>query len=399
MKKTNTKRFLSACALGVGLLAASFATPNRVAAQECPFANDEVILYHSPSTLYEAGPIPEVWRADEGRDALDALLKEIERKIDAEARDEDDFQRKLDYLEKKFKEGLGVEMSVRTVLKAYFEHIDSVVLAFDLQNDVDWSSPRQAKRAAREGFSLTYVVDFNPNEIDLARLFEKGDDLFVVKDEDGQYIAKIGDDDDDDETVYVGTTKIKGLDKYAAVFAATKRAVETKLSRFQETNEFVAKRLDEEKVYSEQIIKAEIFDAIAKELDKRDDEDAKNLKNALAKVKSAQSKAFAKDGELVLTFEAETPDEETANSLRDLAVGGIAILNLQTKDKNLKPEEEIGVKLLKDVKFSTDDATVRAELKIGFDDLKTLTKLGVWDKMDSRKVNRQIDEAIDEIAD
>jgi hypothetical protein len=176
------------------------------------------------------------------------------------------------------------------------------------------------------------------------------------------------------ETVYLGCAKIKDLDKYAVVLADSQATLETKLTRFQASNAFVVKRLNDESVYAETILKTALFERAAVELAKADDEKAQAIKGFVEKVKSLRVKKSDVDGTFVATVELEAVDAKAAKEFNDLAVGGVALLNLATAKKELKPEEEFALELVRSVEFKVDEETgvATATLKISADKIMAI---------------------------
>ncbi|MBQ1277929.1 MAG: hypothetical protein IIY07_04730, partial [Thermoguttaceae bacterium] len=66
--------------------------------------------------------------------------------------------------------------------------------------------------------------------------------------------------------------------------ADSQATLETKLTRFQASNDFVVKRLNDESVYSEAILKTALFERAVVELAKADDEKAQTIKGFVEKV-------------------------------------------------------------------------------------------------------------------
>lgn len=344
-------------------LAASVASFGAVKAQDCPFADDSAIFYYSPSTIANDGSIAAIWRTEEfGKlfgEATDKIDAELGEKL-AEAKDAADFPReKFDYLNDLLSRELGASPNASNLIQAYFKYVDGVALAFVAPTEGE-NKPQAA--------SLTWILGFNPAGLDLAKLC--GDDLEVVKNEGGVYMAKLTlKKDGESETVYLGCAKIKDLDKYAVVLADSQKTLETKLTRFQATNDFVVKRLNDESVYSEAILKTALFERAVVELAKADDERAQTIKGFVEKVKSLRVKKSDVDGTFVATVELEAVDAKAAKEFNDLAVGGVALLNLATAKKELKPEEEFALELVRSIEFKVDEenGAATATLKISAD--------------------------------
>ena len=367
--KTFAKNFWRSLSVASIALAASVASLGAVKAQDCPFADDSAIFYYSPSTIGNAGAIAAIWKTTE----FDRLFGEATRKIDAElaeklaeVKNEDDFPReKFDYLNDVLTRELGETPNAANLTKAYFKYVDGVAFAF--------VAPLEGEQKPQAA-SLTWILGFNPAGLDLAKLC--GDDLEVVKNEDGVYMAKLTlKKDGASETVYLGGVKIKDLDKYAVVLADSQATLETKLTRFQASNAFVVKRLNDESVYAEAILKTTLFERAAVELAKDEkNERAQAIKGFVEKVKSLRVKKSDVDGTFVATVELEAVDAKAAKEFKDLAVGGVALLSLATAKKELKPEEKFALELLSSVEFNVEEdaAVATATLKISADKIMAI---------------------------
>ncbi|MBP3531393.1 MAG: hypothetical protein J6K25_09485 [Thermoguttaceae bacterium] len=365
--KTFAKKFWRSLSLGAIALAASVASLGAVKAQECPFADDSAIFYYSPSTIANAGSLAAIWQTEEFGVLFDKAAKKIDEELAekmAEASDEADFPKeKLDYLKDALTKALGEEPNVSNLIQAYFKHVDGVALAFVAPKDGE-TKPQAA--------SLTWILNFNPAGLDLAKLC--GDDLEVLKNEDGVYAAKLTVKNDD---VYLGGVKIKDLDKYAVILADSQATLETKLTRFQASNAFVVKRLNDESVYSELLLKTSLFERAATELAKNEkDERAQAVKGFVEKVKSLRVKKLDVDGKFAFAVELEAVDAKSAKEFNDLAVGGVALLSLTSAKKELKAEEEFALELLKSIEFKCEENSnsASATLKIDRDKVKTIAK-------------------------
>ncbi|MBR4833159.1 MAG: hypothetical protein IKU86_02345 [Thermoguttaceae bacterium] len=379
--KMFAKNFWRSLSVGVVALAA-VASFGAVKAQDCPFADDGAIFYYSPSTIGNAGSIAAIWKTTE----FDRLFGEATKKIDAElaeklaeVKDEDDFPReKFEYLNDLLTKELGEKPTAASMTKAYFKYVDGVAFACD--------APSENVSKPWRNLSLTWIVGFNPAGLDLAKLC--GDDLDVVKDEDGVYMAKLTvKKDGNSETVYLGGVKIKDLDKYAVVLAGSQATLETKLTRFQASNDFVVKRLNDESVYSEIILKTSLFERVAVELAKDEkNEGAQAFKGGVEKIKSLRVKTLDVDGTFALALELEAVDAKAAKEFNDLAVGGVALLSLTSAKKELKPEEKFALELLKSAEFKCEKNSNAATATLKIDADKIMAIAG-W-------IGEKIDEAI-----
>ena len=367
----------------VTTLAAISTMTGKASAQECPFAQDDVIFYHSPSTIMESDTIRSVFSTDEAQQALDLVckkarkeFKKAEEEFKKELESKPENGEKLNYLKNQLQEALGEDVTVRSVLKAYFQHVDGVVLAVNVPEDT---------KMLPEGFSLTYIIDFDPGQIfDIRKVVDEGEELFIEKNEAGTFLCRlVKKENDEEKTIYVGVTKIKDMEEYVVIFGVARENVETKLARFQATNEFVTKRLGDAKPYFEDIFKATLFEKARHMLGNNNDPQYKDIVNFVAKAKSLRVKAVEAENGMTVTTELETCDADTAKMFHDLAVGGVAALSLKAEKTELTEEQKSGLQLLKKIAFaySTDDAFVTASLDLDKECVKCLAKKFVWDKI------------------
>ena len=369
--KTFAKKISRCVAVALVALAASVASFGAVKAQECPFADDSAILYYSPSTIGNVGAIASIWQTEEFGSCFDKATKKIDAELGkklAEAADDPNFPKeKFDYLKDALTKALGEAPNAANLVKAYFKYVDGVALAF--------VAPAEGEKKPQAA-SLTWILGFNPAGLDLAKLC--GDDLEVLKNDGGVYMAKLTvKADGNSEDLYLGGVKIKDLDKYAVVLADSQATLETKLTRFQASNDFVVKRLNDESVYSEIILKASLFERVSAELAKDDcDEKAQVIKSIIDKIKTIRVKKADVDGALVATVELEAVDAKSAKEFNDMAAGGVAFLGLVAAKKELKPEEKFALELLKSVEFKCDENSnvATATLKISAETLQTIAK-------------------------
>ncbi len=363
----STKKLGRLIGWGAVALASVGAICGAAKAQDCPFADDGVVFYYSPSTI--AGAVASRGQNEKWERFFDETTKKIDAELGkklGEAAKKDDFPReKFDYLKNALTQALGEEPNAANLAKAYFKHVDGVAFA---------CVPPAENASKPSELSLTWILDFDPSGLDLAKLC--GDDLEVVKNEGGVYMAKLTvAKDGKSETVYLGGVKIKDLTKYAVVLADSQTTLETKLTRFQASNDFVVKRLNDESVYAEAIFKSRLFERAALELAKKeDDQKAQTVKSFVEKVKSLRVKKLGADGAFVATVELEAVDAKTAKEWNDLAVGGVAFLSLATAKKELKPEEKFALELLKSVEFKCEEGSnfATATLKIDAERMQTV---------------------------
>ena len=161
------------------------------------------------------------------------------------------------------------------------------------------------------------------------------------------------------------------------MLADSQATLETKLTRFQASNAFVVKRLNDESVYSELLLKTSLFKRAATELAKNEkDERAQAVKSFVEKINSLRVKKLDVDGTFALSVELEAVDAKAAKEFNDLAVGGVALLSLTSAKKELKAEEKFALELLKSVEFKCEENSnaASATLKIDRDKVKTIAK-------------------------
>ena len=177
--------------------------------------------------------------------------------------------------------------------------------------------------------------------------------------------------------VFFGGAKIKDVDKYAIVASASLEKVEKKISRFQQSNEFVVKNLADG-VLAKRILKRAAFEQIVKAIDesKNDDARVRAARDVLCKIQSFTQIATNDDSAVVYNFVVETSDGETAQTLNDLAAGGLAAVKLAGKNKaDKKAEEELGLELLNKIAITHDGTTVKAQVPVDFEWIKKVTTL------------------------
>ena len=381
MEKYNMVRSIftrGAWALGAAVVCVVLGAMNFAAAQECPFADDEIIIYNSPSSVAQSGAAAIVWDCDEGRAALQAIFAKIEQETAEKLAASSDSEReKAEYLKGKFEEVVGEAPTAENVLSAYFKHVNGFVLSFDVPDD----AKNQSKKELAKGAALTYILDFNPKAADFYKSLEKYTKVTVEKDADLVFIAKFVINDADE--LFLGVTQVKDMDKYVVVLATTREMVDKKLERFRASNEFVAKRFGDDKVLGELILKSDLHVKHQDELKKlaKDDPRAVAFLNAVKKIKTARVKAVGVEDSIVYTLEIEATNAEAAQQYRDMGAAAVAMVGLGAPDE-MKPVEEFVVGLLKSVEFSVrDDVFTTATLKLNGDHIRAIAEALIWGKI------------------
>lgn len=370
--------FKSCLALACVTSVLSLLNNNNANAQDCPFADDDVVVCSSPSTMAKIGAFQDIWSMTE----VQKIAKYVAGKVDESVANEKDEEKKAAqaYISSVLSDGSGKKSFAEAAFNCYFKYVDNIVLAVDVPEN-----PQEPKDVL-SGITLTYVLGANPAYFDGAKLLKEGNDFEVIKNENATIVGKIFVKDNGElkATVYFGITQVKDVDKYVLVLGGSQASVEKKTSRFQNNNEFVVSRWSDEKVYFEYIVKTCVFEAVAKGLaTKKDDPNAVAAADFLKKVKSFSSKASGSDKGIVLTSTTEVVDSETAQNLCDLANGGLAVLRMKVKNaENLPKEAAIGVELLKNVEVvcNEDKTATISSLKVGVAEMKEITKI-VCDKI------------------
>lgn len=341
--------------LTCGVIALSMSVASSLAQDgaTCPFQDDEAIIYASPSTFAQLPSLQSVWGTNEAQEALNAAFEKIDKAAD-EAIEKDDSQKdRFNYLSSFLRDAANEKSFSAATLKCYFTYVDGVVLALDVPDEI--KSPEELAN----GLSLTYILNANPSGLDLKKLFKEGDEFEIVKQNDKELVGKlyVKDKGELKATVYFGGTKVKDLDKYVVVFAS-REGVEKKLARFQDTNAFIAKRLDGS-LYLDYIFKSALFEKAAKELEKKDDSNAKTAAGWIKKVKSFGIQAKGTEDGVCFTTTLEAVDSSSAQDFADIANGGLAVARMKVKEKTDLPKEaEVGVEILKQIVVSHEADSV-----------------------------------------
>jgi|BioPla2DNA2_1021312.scaffolds.fasta_scaffold04550_8 hypothetical protein len=382
MKLTFVKKIRTLLVLGMVVLGLSAGSLYAQDANLCPFSDDEVVLYSSPSTLAKLPAIQKVWGCDEAQSALTAVFEKTDRAF-AEAVENDESQKeRCDYFASFIRDAAQKESFSESAFVCYFTYVDGVVLALDI--------PEEVKEPVdiANGLSLTYILNENPSPLDVKKLFKEGEELEIVKQNDKELVGKllVKESGELKATIYFGGTKIKDMDKYVVVFAS-KEGVEKKLARFQETNAFVAERLDGT-LFVDYTVSAGLFEKVAAEIEKQGDDDP-NTKTACDLLKKTKSYTFQAKGiedGVCLSSKLETADSETAQTLTDLANGGLAFIKLKAKNTTDLPKEALlGLEFIEQIEITYEEnaTEIMASLPVNIELMTKVAKLA-WTAMTER---------------
>jgi hypothetical protein len=363
--------FAALCLLSFGIFA------NIADAQEtkCPFADDSVILYSSPTTLAKAGcAMNDAVGFQEELALVNQFLDKADSEV-AKAYEKDDFPKKqYDYLSEVLRKASGQDSFVRSILVSYFKYVDCVVVAAELPESID-----DIKSKGVEGLSLTLVFNANPGDLD-PRKYLESEDLEILKEDDSTLIGKIRirDGAEIKATIYFGGTILKDVDKYVIV-VGSKANVEKKIERFQKTSEFVTKRLDVEGLVQENIIKEAVFAKAAGFISEKDpltDPRAKIAVDVLSKIKGVKTRAFASKDGFKKEVVAEIADETSAQSYVDLANGSLAAVKLvATSQESLTAEQKLGLEVAGKVVFKREGSNFVANSEVSAEQIKAFLKI------------------------
>lgn len=343
--------------LTYGVIALSMSVVSSFAQDDapCPFADDEAIIYASPATFAQVPAFRNLWSTDEAQKALKAAFEKIDQAAD-EAIEKDASQKdRFDYLSSVLRDAANGESFSAAALKCYFTFVDGVVIALDVPEKIE--SPEDVAN----GLSLTYILNVNPSGLDLNKLFKQGEEYEIVRQNDKELVGKlyVKDKGELKATIYFGGAKVKDMDKYVVVFAS-KEGVDKKIARFQETNAFIANRLDGS-LYVDQIYKSALFEKAVAELEKKDDPKASAAVAWLKKVKSFGLQAKGTDDGICVTTKLEAVDSSSAQDFADIANGGLAVARMKVKEnKDLPKEAEVAVDVLKQIVVTHEADSVEA---------------------------------------
>ena len=372
MKRTNTLKKWTLVAISVVVFGIVSTNAYSQESAPCPFADDAVIFYGSPHLFGEAcGAAARKCDFSDEIKALETLADKADGKIQSALNEEKAPRKQLDYLIDLCKKEVAEESTSRALVKSYVKYVDYVVLAAELPESVE-----NVNAEFPNWLSLTLIFNTNPGGLDPRNYFDKKD-VEIIREDNDALIGKllIKDRGEVKAQVFFGGAKIKDVDKYAIVASASLEKVEKKISRFQQSNEFVVKNLADG-VLAKRILKRAAFEQIVKAIDesKNDDARVRAARDVLCKIQSFTQIATNDDSAVVYNFVVETSDGETAQTLNDLAAGGLAAVKLAGKNKaDKKAEEELGLELLNKIAITHDGTTVKAQVPVDFEWIKKVT--------------------------
>ena len=372
MKRTSFFKKLAFVSFSVLVLGLATSIAYSQESVPCPFADDDVIFYGSPNLFGKA--CDAAARKCDFSDEIKALEKcadAADEKIQKALNDGTAHRKQLESLIDLCKKEVGEDSATRALVKSYVKDVDYVVLAAELPEKIE-----NPKKELPNWLSLTIIFNVNPGGLDPRNFVDTGD-VEIIKEEKDTLVGKLllKEHGETFAQVYFGGTKIKDVDKYAVVVSASCERVEKKLSRFQGSNEFVVNNLNEG-VLGKRILKRAAFEKIVELIDesKNDDPRVAAARGILCKIQSVTSIATNDDAGFLHNVVVTTEDDETAQTLNDLAVGGLAAVKLAGKNKeNKKAEEELGLELLDKISITRDGCEVKAQGKVDFEWIKKVT--------------------------
>ena len=376
MRQLKTLKNRALVTLGVLVLGLVSSSAFSQDSAPCPFADDAVIFYGSPHLFGEAcGAAARKCDFSDEIKVLEGFADQADGKIQDAINDENAPRKQLDYLIDLCKKEVAEDSTSRALVKSYIKYVDYVVLAAELPESVE-----NVKAEFPNWLSLTLIFNTNPGGLDPRNYFDKND-VEIIREDNDALVGKllIKDRGEVKAQVFFGGAKIKDVDKYAIVASASLEKVEKKISRFQQSNEFVVKNLADG-VLAKRILKRAAFEQIVKAIDesKNDDDRVRVARGILAKVESFTSVATNDDNGFIHNIVVETTDGDTAQSINDLASGGLAAVKLAGKNKeNKKAEEELGLELLDAVVITRDETSVKAQVKVDFEWIKKVTTIAL----------------------
>ena len=354
--------------LGLCVAALMSLLPSTVKAQEapCPFADDEIIVYVSPSTFANVPSVKEAYQSANLDAVLDKAASELDAKINEALADNPEQKKYFNFIADFVKNDANESSAVKAALKCYFKYVDGVVVALDIPELGEKPDPQ----AVLAGLSLTYVLNEDPNGLDVDSVLKSGENYEIVKNADGKKIVKIKIKKDGKQIdVFFATTKVKDVDKYVAVLSGTQELVEKKIDRFQGSNKFVVDRLDA-KAISCVVLKTELFDGIIAQLAKHEDQiegPGKVAYNLFKKVQSFKAQTVGDAEGLCTTLTLEMRDAKSAKDVFDLANGGLAAARLSLKGKeNPSEDEKNAIEILDSNVLSHEEGSTTVTLKAPF---------------------------------
>ncbi len=361
------------------LTAVAFCSCAAVRAQEpvCPFNDDSIIFYSSPTSLAKAGiAMNKKYGFQDELACVNKLLDKADAELAKLYNDEEFPKEQFDYYHKLFQKATGQDSFVRGLLVSYFKYVDGVVVAVELGD-----SFQETKDMGADPLSLTVFFNANPSALD-AREYLKDDprvSVEVTKEEENHMAGNVTikkDDGDKLATIYFAGVKLSDCDKYAVVFGS-RANTEKKAERLLKTSEFITKRLAEPGLVDERIIKEKAFKVLSEAIAATRDTDDDAIKTSIKIVdtlKAARVTVTANEDGYTSQLCVEVQDEETAQGYVDLLNGGVAVMKLAASNKKdkgeLKPEEELGLEALSTVKIERDGVKAKAKAVVSVELLR-----------------------------
>jgi len=379
MKSTTFRRFGVAVAFCASLvLSVASGAFAQEAESPCPFLDDEAILYFSPSTLAKVPSVQKVWSTSEAKEALDMFFAKVDgdisKGVDKEGEPLVSKYNKFRNLVCDYAETASFS---RALFNSYFKCVDGVVLGFESPEDLDGKK----EEILKQGLTLTYILNVNPSAIEPRNFFDKEEGVVeILKENENEVVGKLNlkKGDKVEAEIFYGGAKVKDMDKYVIVLAGTQANVEKKVTRFQNTNAFIAKRQNADLLYANFIFKEKFFQAASKQVRAdENNEQAQAVAEGLKKTKSFQISANGAEDGVCWSATVETTDAETAKTFADLLSGALAMSKIQLGNKaNPTPEEQFILDLLKQVEVSCEqDATsATCALKVNVDQMDKVVK-------------------------
>ena len=350
------KSYFQVLLLGAAICALSVSSL-RAQDVPCPFADDDVILCASPSTFAQVDSVKDVWNLDETQNLFNKLFEKADKEL-AKAIEKDPSQKeRVDFISSLVRNDVGESSVSKAAFFCYFKYVDGVIFAVDIPENAE--KPEDVA----PGVSMTYVLNSDPSNINVDRFFKEGEDFEIVKKTDKEKLAKIFVKEKGElkATIFFGETKVKDMDKYVVVFAGSQEGAEKKISRFQQTNDFIAKRADG-KLFVDHMFKTGLFETVvAKMGEKKDDFDdgAKVAYDMIQKVKSFRFQVNGDAEGICVETTLETVDADSAQTFADLANGGLAALRIKAKaEDNPSDELKFAIEILKKIEVAKGDGSV-----------------------------------------
>ncbi len=364
----STFSYVAALCASIVLSVASVAFAQE-AESPCPFLDDEIILYFSPSTFADVPAVQNAWNLPEAKEASDALFAKADSDIaKGVEKAGEPLASKYNYFKSIVCDYAGIDSFTRACFESYFKCVDGVVLGFDIPEDCN-----DGAKALQQGLTLTYFFNENPGAIEPRKFFNEADGVVTIyKETETEVVGKllVKDGAEVKGEIFYGGAKVKDMDKCVVVLAGTKEGVEKKIERFQNTNAFIAKRQDVGLLYADLIFKEEFFQKAVEAVKAKseNDEQAKAVVGALSKTKSFKLTANGTEKGVCYAATVETTDAETAQTFADLLAGGIAVAKIQAKNNdNLDERQKFALDVLTKAEVSHEKGSCSLTCSLNVD--------------------------------